>query len=213
MEGTFGFEQALDELAEALELDPLELRRANDVEIDQASGLPYTSKNLEACIDRAAELAGWAERDALREREHPDGRRRGLGAACQIWWGGGGPPAHALVRLGHDGVATVVTGAQDIGTGMTTAFAQVAAEELGLPLDRVRVEVGSTRYGVYAPVSGGSQTIAVRGAGGALGRVRPAQQAARARGRRLRGRAGRSPDRRRRVRLAATARCASRSSR
>ena len=136
----------------------------------------------QACIDRAAELAGWPERDALREREHPDGRRRGLGAACQIWWGGGGPPAHALVRMGHDGVVTVVTGAQDIGTGVTTAFAQIAAEELGLPLDRVRVEVGSTRYGVYAPVSGGSQTMpsvapAVRSAA-----LRPAQQAARARG-------------------------------
>ena len=159
MEGTFGYESALDELAAALSLDPLDLRRANDVDVDQVSGLPYTAKNLEACIDRAAELAGWAERDALRDREHPDGRKRGLGAACQIWWGGGGPPAHALVRMGHDGVVTVVTGAQDIGTGVTTAFAQVAAEELGLPLDRVRVEVGSTRYGVYAPVSGGSQTM------------------------------------------------------
>ncbi len=159
MEGTFGYESALDELATALSLDPLALRRANDVDVDQVSGLPYTAKHLSVCIDRAAELAGWAERDALRDREHPDGRRRGLGAACQIWWGGGGPPAHALVRMGHDGVVTVVTGAQDIGTGVTTAFAQVAAEELGLPLDRVRVEVGSTRYGVYAPVSGGSQTM------------------------------------------------------
>jgi xanthine dehydrogenase YagR molybdenum-binding subunit len=83
---------------------------------------------------------------------------RGLGAACQIWWGGGGPPAHALVRLGADGVATVVTGTQDIGTGTTTVLAQVAAEELGLSLDRVRVETGTTRYGVFAPVSGGSQT-------------------------------------------------------
>jgi CO/xanthine dehydrogenase Mo-binding subunit len=159
MEGTFGYESALDELAAALSLDPLALRRANDVDVDQVSGLPYSAKNLSACIDRAAELAGWAERDALRDREHPDGRRRGLGAACQIWWGGGGPPAHALVRMGRDGVVTVVTGAQDIGTGVTTAFAMVAAEELGLPLDRVRVEVGSTRYGVYAPVSGGSQTM------------------------------------------------------
>jgi CO/xanthine dehydrogenase Mo-binding subunit len=159
MEGTFGYESALDELATALSLDPLALRRANDVDVDQVSGLPYTAKHLSVCIDRAAELSGWSERDALRDREHPDGRRRGLGAACQIWWGGGGPPAHALVRMGHDGVVTVVTGAQDIGTGVTTAFAQVAAEELGLPLDRVRVEVGSTRYGVYAPVSGGSQTM------------------------------------------------------
>ena len=159
MEGTFGYESALDELAAALSLDPLDLRRANDVDVDQVSGLPYSAKNLSACIDRAAELAGWADRDALRDREHADGRRRGLGAACQIWWGGGGPPAHALVRMGHDGLVTVVTGAQDIGTGVTTAFAMVAAEELGLPLERVRVEVGSTRYGVYAPVSGGSQTM------------------------------------------------------
>ena len=159
MEGTFGYESAIDELALALSMDPLALRRANDVDVDQDSGLPYTAKNLSACIDRAAELAGWADRDALRDREHPDGRVRGLGAACQIWWGGGGPPAHALVRMGHDGIVTVVTGAQDIGTGVTTAFAMVAAEELGLPLDRVRVEVGSTRYGVFAPVSGGSQTM------------------------------------------------------
>jgi CO/xanthine dehydrogenase Mo-binding subunit len=159
MEGTFGYESALDELATALAIDPLDLRRANDVDVDQVSGMPYTAKNLSACIDRAAELAGWADRDALRHREHADGRRRGLGAACQIWWGGGGPPAHALVRMGHDGLVTVVTGAQDIGTGVTTAFAMVAAEELGLPLERVRVEVGSTRYGVFAPVSGGSQTM------------------------------------------------------
>jgi xanthine dehydrogenase YagR molybdenum-binding subunit len=159
MEGTFGYESALDELAAVLGMDPLELRRVNDVDVDQASGMPYSAKNLSACIDRAAELSGWAGRDALRDREHEDGRKRGLGAACQIWWGGGGPPAHALVRMGHDGVVTVVTGAQDIGTGVTTAFAMVAAEELGLPLDRVRVEVGSTRYGVFAPVSGGSQTM------------------------------------------------------
>ncbi|HEY3613417.1 MAG TPA: xanthine dehydrogenase family protein molybdopterin-binding subunit [Gaiellales bacterium] len=159
MEGTFGYESALDELAALLEMDPLDLRRANDVDVDQVSGMPYSAKNLSACIDRAAELAGWAGRDALRDREHADGRQRGLGAACQIWWGGGGPPAHALVRMGHDGLVTVVTGAQDIGTGVTTAFAMVAAEELGLPLERVRVEVGSTRYGVFAPVSGGSQTM------------------------------------------------------
>jgi CO/xanthine dehydrogenase Mo-binding subunit len=158
MEGTFGFEQAIDELAEALELDPLELRRRNAVDVDQPSGLPYSSKGLEDAMARAAELAGWDDREALAATPGADGRRRGLGAACQIWWGGGGPPAHALVRLGADGMATVVTGTQDIGTGTTTVLAQVAAEELGLPLDRVRVETGTTRYGVYAPVSGGSQT-------------------------------------------------------
>ena len=143
----------------------------------------------------------------------PDGRRRGLGAACQIWWGGGGPPAHALVRLGADGLATVVTGTQDIGTGITTVFAQVAAEELGLSLDRVRVETGTTRYGVYAPVSGGSQTTpsvapAVRAAANDV-----RGQAARPRGRPVRGLGRRPRARRRRDRRAATARCASRSPR
>jgi xanthine dehydrogenase YagR molybdenum-binding subunit len=160
MEGSFGFEQVIDELAEALALDPLELRRRNSIDVDQSSGLPYSSKELERTMQRAAELAGWDDRHALANDPSPDGRVRGLGAACQIWWGGGGPPAHALVRLGADGVATVVTGTQDIGTGTTTVLAQVAAEELGLSLDRVRVETGTTRYGVFAPVSGGSQTAA-----------------------------------------------------
>jgi CO/xanthine dehydrogenase Mo-binding subunit len=158
MEGTFGFEQAMDELAAMLDLDPIELRQRNEIQIDQDSGKPYTSKGLHRAMDRAAELAGWASREELQNAEHPDGRKRALGGASQIWWGGGGPPAHALVRLGSDGVATVVTGVQDIGTGVSTTFAQVAAEELGMPLDRVRIETGTTRYGVYAPVSGGSQT-------------------------------------------------------
>ena len=66
MEGTFGFEQALDELAEKLGIDPLELRRLNHSEDDPESGKPYTSKRLLECYDRAAELAGWDGRDALR---------------------------------------------------------------------------------------------------------------------------------------------------
>ena len=90
MEGSFGFEQIIDELAEALELDPLELRRRNTIEVDQASGLPYSSKELERTMERAAELAGWDDRHALANGPSPDGRVRGLGAACQIWWGGGG---------------------------------------------------------------------------------------------------------------------------
>ena len=68
---------------------------ANHVERDQASGLPYSSKRLLGCYDRAAELAGWEARDALRELAG-DGLLRGMGCATQIWWGGGGPPAHAI---------------------------------------------------------------------------------------------------------------------
>ena len=157
MEGTAAFEQAIDELALALGMDPLELRRKNHADVDQVSGLPYSSKHLLACYDRAAELAGWATRDELREPQ-PDGLLRGMGCATQIWWGGGGPPSHATVRLDAEGNATVITGIQDIGTGTLTSARIVAAEELGLPLANVRVVGGDTAPNVYGPVSGGSQT-------------------------------------------------------
>jgi xanthine dehydrogenase YagR molybdenum-binding subunit len=170
MEGITVLEQAIDELALALELDPLELRRRNHVDRDQASGLPYSSKALLVCYDRAAELAGWSERDRLKETRL-DGLLRGMGCASQIWWGGGGPPSHATVRLDANGVALVVTGIQDIGTGTLTSARIVAAEELGLPLERVRVVGGDTAPNVYGPVAGGSQTTpsvmpAVRSAAG-----------------------------------------------
>ena len=157
MEGVAAFEQAMDELALALGLDPLDLRRRNHVDVDQVSGLPYSSKQLLACYDRAAELAGWNRRDELREPQ-ADGLLRGMGCATQIWWGGGGPPSHATVRLDADGHAVVITGIQDIGTGTLTGAQIVAAEELGLPLGHVRVVGGDTEPNVYGPVAGGSMT-------------------------------------------------------
>jgi xanthine dehydrogenase YagR molybdenum-binding subunit len=157
VEGTAVFEQAVDELASALGLDPLELRRRNHVERDQTSGLPYSSKRLLECYERAAELAGWARRSALQEPQ-PDGLLRGMGCATQIWWGGGGPPAHATIRLDSRGHALVTTGIQDIGTGTLTGARVVAAEELGLPLASVTVRGGDTGPNVYAPLSAGSMT-------------------------------------------------------
>jgi xanthine dehydrogenase YagR molybdenum-binding subunit len=174
-EGVTVLEQAMDELAAALDMDPLELRRLNHVERDQGSGLPYSSKRLLACYDRAAELAGWEDRDSLREPQ-PDGLLRGMGCATQIWWGGGGPPAHASVRLDADARALVLTGIQDIGTGTLTSARMVAAEELGLPLEHVVVRGGDTGPNLYAPVSGGSMTTpavmpAVRSAAGKVRRT------------------------------------------
>lgn len=175
VEGVTVLEQAMDELASALELDPLELRRRNHADRDQGSGLPYSSKRLLACYDRAAELAGWDGREALREPQ-PDGLLRGMGCATQIWWGGGGPPAHATVRLDAESRALVTTGIQDIGTGTLTAARMVAAEELGLPLERVLARGGDTLPNVYGPVSGGSMTTpavmpAVRSAAGKVRRI------------------------------------------
>ena len=170
VEGVTVLEQAIDELAAALDLDPLELRRRNHADRDQGSDLPYSSKRLLACYDRAAELAGWSTRDELRS-ESVDGLLRGMGCATQIWWGGGGPPAHANVKLDAGGRALVTTGIQDIGTGTLTTARIVAAEELGLPLERVAVRGGDTGPNIYAPVSGGSMTTpavmpAVRSAAG-----------------------------------------------
>ena len=90
--------------------------------------------------------------------------------ASQIWYGGGGPPSYAWVRVGSDGRAVVVTAMQDIGTGTRTAMAQIAAEELGLPLDRVQVV--ARRLGAR-PVRLDLRRLvddAVDGPGGARGR-------------------------------------------
>jgi xanthine dehydrogenase YagR molybdenum-binding subunit len=89
--------------------------------------------------------------------------RRGIGLAAHDWGGAGFPPAYAWVKLNRDGSADVVTATQDIGTGTRTALAQIAAETLGLPLDQVRVHLGDTANGPYAPVSAGSATLPTLG--------------------------------------------------
>ena len=114
VEGTFGLECLLDELAAKLDLDPLELRRRNHADADAVDGRPFSSKNLLECYRRAE--PHWARRDEVRARSEGPWRR-GVGLASQIWYGGGGPPSYAWVRIGADGRATVVTAMQDIGTG------------------------------------------------------------------------------------------------
>jgi CO/xanthine dehydrogenase Mo-binding subunit len=116
----------------------------------------------------------WERRHEVRARSD-EIWKRGMGMASQIWFGGGGPPSYAWVRLGSDGRVNVVTAMQDIGTGTRTAMAQIAAEELGLPLERVEVQVGDSARGPFASISGGSSTLpsmgpAVRSAAADAGR-------------------------------------------
>jgi CO/xanthine dehydrogenase Mo-binding subunit len=153
VEGTFGLECLIDELAAQLELDPLELRRRNYAHSND--GKPYSSKNLRQCYDLAQKH--WDRRDEVRARSDAVWKR-GVGMASQVWFGGGGPPSYAWTRVTSDGRATVVTAMQDIGTGTRTAMAQIAAEELGIPLDRVDVVLGDTARGPYATLSAGSST-------------------------------------------------------
>ena len=155
-EGTWSLECLLDKLAAALDLDPLEFRRRNYAHADPKDGRPYSSKNLMECYRRAE--AHWGRRHEVRARSD-EVWKRGMGLASQIWYGGGGPPSYAWVRLGSDGRANVVTAMQDIGTGTRTAMAQIAAEELGLALDRVEVQIGDSARGPFAVISGGSSTL------------------------------------------------------
>jgi xanthine dehydrogenase YagR molybdenum-binding subunit len=156
VEGTFGLESVLDELAAKLDLDPFELRKRNYADSDRVDGRPFSSKNLLECYRRAE--PHWERRHEVRARSTGPWRH-GVGLASQIWYGGGGPPSYAWIRVGSDGRAVVVTAMQDIGTGSRTAMAQIAAEELGVPLERVRVELGDSARGPYASVSAGSSTI------------------------------------------------------
>ena len=156
VEGTFGLECLLDELAAKLELDPLELRRRNHTDTDLVDDRPFSSKNLLECYRRADRH--WGRRDEVRARSKGPWKH-GVGLASQIWFGGGGPPSYAWVRVGSHGRATVITAMQDIGTGTKTAMAQIAAEELGLPVEHVEVVIGDSARGPYASISAGSSTV------------------------------------------------------
>jgi xanthine dehydrogenase YagR molybdenum-binding subunit len=155
VEGTFGLECLLDELAAKLDIDPLELRRRNYADSDRIDDRPFSSKNLAECYRRAE--PHWAKRDEVRARSEGPWKH-GTGLASQIWFGGGGPPSYAWVRIGGDGRAQVVTAMQDIGTGTRTAMAQIAAEELGIPLEHVQVSLGDSARGPFASISAGSST-------------------------------------------------------
>jgi xanthine dehydrogenase YagR molybdenum-binding subunit len=160
VEGTVALECAMEELADRLGVDPLELRLRNYAETDQVLGRPYSGKQLRDAYRLAARAIGWDQRSQTPGGPvSAAGKRRGLGMATQIWGGSGAPPAYAELRLNADGTVEVRIGTQDIGTGAKTALAQIAAEVLTLPVGKVRLSLGDTDY-PYAPLSAGSQTIA-----------------------------------------------------
>jgi CO/xanthine dehydrogenase Mo-binding subunit len=156
VEGTFGLEGLLDELAAKLGIDPLELRRRNHTDSEPVHGGSYSSKNLLECYRRAE--PHWERRHEVRARS-TETVKRGVGLASQVWYGGGGPPSYAWVRVGSDGHAAVVTATQDVGSGTKTALSQIAAEELGIPLEHVTFAVGDTSRGPYSTLSAGSSTL------------------------------------------------------
>jgi xanthine dehydrogenase YagR molybdenum-binding subunit len=156
--GTFALESAMDELAHELGMDPIELRLRNHADRDPVEGKPWSSKHLRECYARGAERFGWKERDR-RPGSMKDGDRLvGWGMATAVY-PGYRDEAAARVRLARDGRARVQAATQELGTGSYTVFAQVAADALGLPVERVTFELGDTDLPA-APASYGSQSAA-----------------------------------------------------
>jgi xanthine dehydrogenase YagR molybdenum-binding subunit len=152
--GVFALESAMDELAVALKLDPMELRMRCYSERDQINDRPYSSKRLRECYRRGAEAFGWDKR-GLEPRSMRDGSELlGWGMATGVWDAMQMPIA-VRIELSANGHAEVSSAASDIGTGTHTIMAQVAAESLGLPLDGVTVKLGDSTL-PQSPVEGGS---------------------------------------------------------
>ncbi|MFZ3454766.1 xanthine dehydrogenase family protein molybdopterin-binding subunit [Arthrobacter sp. 7Tela_A1] len=179
--GMFGPEVAMDELAEAVGADPLQLRLDNDTQTDPETGKPFASRHLAECLKLGARHFGWDARSPLPRRRLVDGWWQGLGVASATYPFMAQPGNKARIRydagtgpgagvsagraaaaeggLDSAGVYTVQIGAADIGTGAWTVLSQIAADALDVPLDRIRLEIGDSSLPL-ASVAGGSSGTA-----------------------------------------------------
>jgi xanthine dehydrogenase YagR molybdenum-binding subunit len=156
--GVFALECAMDELSYALGIDPIELRRRNEPEIDEGENRPFSSRSLMKCYQVGAEHFGWLRRDR-RPRSMRDGRLLiGMGVASAAFPAGQGPAA-ARARLLASGIVEVEAAASDMGPGTYTSMTQVAADTLGVPVEQIRFSLGRSDF-PPAPPHGGSLTMA-----------------------------------------------------
>ncbi len=160
--GSIALESAIDELAFASGMDPLQFRMKNDAQVEPISGKPFSSKALRECYARGAERFGWWERPLLQRRMRDD-------AGFLVGWGVGTATfpalmfqaqARAVIRA--DGSGVMETGAHDMGQGAWTALAQIAADGLGLDLDQLEFRSGSSDL-PDAGIAGGSAHTATAG--------------------------------------------------
>jgi xanthine dehydrogenase YagR molybdenum-binding subunit len=152
--GMFGLESAMDEMAIACELDPIEFRIRNEPDVDPETGRPFSSRGLVACLQEVARRFGWAQRDPT-PRVRQDGRWLvGTGVAASTY------PARqrrstARIHVDQAGQYSVLIGASDIGTGTWTVLTQIAADALEVSVERVTLEIGDTAL-PWASIAGGS---------------------------------------------------------
>ncbi|HEU4534069.1 MAG TPA: xanthine dehydrogenase family protein molybdopterin-binding subunit, partial [Polyangiaceae bacterium] len=155
--GVYALECAIDELAHACRVDPLALRLANYAERDQNKDLPFSSNELRACYRLGAEAFGWAKRSAEPRSMREGDKLVGWGVATGAWEAQQ-MPASARAVLTADGALVVSSATADFGTGTYTVMTQIAADELGLPLERVTFKLGDSSL-PQSPLSGGSWTV------------------------------------------------------
>jgi xanthine dehydrogenase YagR molybdenum-binding subunit len=158
----FGFESAMDELAVALGMDPIELRLRNEPKVDPVGGNPWSSRSLVQCYRRGAELFGWDRRTPEPgSMKDADGTLIGFGCATATY-----PsamcPASARVTLARDGLVHVASASHELGQGAYTVLGQVAADVLGVGDEQVRVSLGDSTL-PSGPVAGGSVTTGSAG--------------------------------------------------
>jgi len=161
MQTFFGLEQAMDELALKLGVDPVEMRRVNDTRRHPVADVPFSSRSLMECYDSVLESFGWRDRNSDVGSMTDGDWLVGYGCATATY-----PTnilaSNARVRMQGTGGAYIELAAHDVGTGSYTIFAQIAAARLGLPVEACDVMMGQADFPV-APLSGGSCTAASAG--------------------------------------------------
>ncbi len=150
----FGIESAMDELAEKVGIDPLQMRLLNYAELDESKNLPWSSKHLREAYQVGAEKFGWSQRNPKVGSMRKGDEILGWGMATMTW------PAHqrdaeVRVRMLADGRAQAFCATQDIGTGTYTVFAEIVCDKTGIPLDKIDVKLGDSSL-PPGPTSGGS---------------------------------------------------------
>ena len=152
--GLYATESAMNELADQLKIDPVQLRVINEPKIDEGLNLPFSSRHYLECLSLGSDKFGWSKRTPDVGSMKRDGLTLGWGMAGCAWLAARFP-AEANVQLRDDGTVRVASGTQDIGTGTYTVLAQLAAQRTGSPLEKIDVVLGDTSL-PHGPTSGGS---------------------------------------------------------
>ncbi|WP_433802799.1 xanthine dehydrogenase family protein molybdopterin-binding subunit [Actinomycetospora sp. CA-084318] len=155
--GSFGLECAMDELAVALDLDPIELRVRNEPEVHPETGLPFSSRGLVECLRTGAERFGWSSWERAPRRRLVDGWWHGVGVGCGTFPAFRMPGSTADITF-TGGRYVVAIGASDIGQGARTVLTQIAADALGVDVGSIAVEIGSTEVPVGSFAGGSAGT-------------------------------------------------------